>query len=296
MSAIEFNLDGLKVSLQKPYKPAADEEANFIGRQQEINLILTSWIAGPGRLPFAPVLVGKPGIGKTQLAYTAARQAGRDLYVFNGSYDIPGQDLAATFTTGDANDSSEIRYMLSALSTAMVLGGVFLCDELGELHETALAMLLPLLDDQRCIESTLLGRRIQAHPHFRFIATMNRSDPLIARLTTNDKLARRLDLIEVGDFSALDFQTLVDRHFPGSRGNEKLLRHFWKCWRREHSDSLPTPADAFRIFRKAENHAQAAVLQASGCWVSLETEGLPISIQHLDAVFAQPVVELEHTR
>jgi MoxR-like ATPase len=296
MSAIEFNLDGLKVFLQKPYKPSTDEGANLIGRQQELNLILTSWIAGPGKLPFAPVLVGKPGTGKTQLAYTAAREAGRELYVFNGSYDVPGQDLAATFTTGDSNDSSEIRYLLSALSTAMVRGGVFLCDELGELHETALAMLLPLLDDQQCIESTLLGRRIRAHPRFRFIATMNLSDPLIARLATNDKLARRLDLIEVGDFSALDFQTLVDRHFPGSRGNETLLRHFWKCWRHKHKDSLPTPADAFRIFRKAENHAQAAVLKASGCWASLETEGLPISIQHLDAVFAQPAVELEYTR
>ena len=129
----------------------------------------------------------------------------------------------------------------------MIRGAVFLCDELGELHETALAMLLTLLDDQQCIESTLLGQRIHAHPRFRFIATMNSADPLIGRLTTNDKLARRLDLIEVGDFSARDIQTLVDRRFPASRSNGRLLRHFWKCWRRLHQDSLPTPSDACRV-------------------------------------------------
>jgi MoxR-like ATPase len=292
MSAVEIVLNGRRVILKAPYQGPIDDERNCIGRQDELNLILTSWIAGPGKAAFAPVLVGKPGIGKTQLAYTAARMAGRELYVFNGSYDVPGQDLAATFTIGNDSDSSEIRYMLSALSSAMVCGGVFLCDELGELHESTLAMLLPLLDDQQCLDSSLLGHRIKADPRFRFIATVNSSDPLVARLTSNDKLARRLDLIEVSDFTADNIQALVERHFPGSRDNEKLLRHFWKCWRRRHQESLPTPADAFRIFRKAENHAQAELLRASGCWETLETEGLPLSAQHLDAVFAQPTVEL----
>jgi hypothetical protein len=284
-SAVEYVLGGKTVILKPPYEPPDDADNAFVGRQEELRLILTSWIARPGKPAFAPVLIGKPGVGKTQLAYAAARLADRELYVFNGSYDVPGQDLAATFTTGDNAASSEIRYLLSALSTAMIRGGVFLCDELGELHETALAMLLPLLDDQQCIESTLLGQRIHAHPRFRFIATMNSADSLIGRLSTNDKLARRLDLIEVGEFSARDIQTLVDRRFPASRSNGQLLRHFWKCWRRLHQDSLPTPSDAFLIFRKAENFAEAEQLEASGSWASLETNGLPLSIKHLDAAF-----------
>lgn len=289
MSAVEYNLNGKNVILKQPYKAPIDDDATLIGRQEELKLILTSWIARPGKPAFAPVLIGKPGIGKTQLAYTAARMAGRELYVFNGSYDIPGQDLAATFTTGDGSDASEIRYLLSALSTAMIRGGVFLCDELGELHETALAMLLPLLDDQQCIESTLLGQRIHAHPRFRFIATMNNSDPLVGRLTTNDKLARRLDLIEVGDFNARDIQTLVDRQFSTIGSSDRLLRHFWKCWRRRHKDSLPTPWDAFRIFRKAENFAQAEQFESTDSWASLETDGLPLLNKHLDAVFEKQV-------
>ena len=296
MSAVEYKLSGKTVILKQPYKPPADAEDAFVGRQEELKLILTSWIARPGKSAFAPVLVGKPGIGKTQLAYAAARLAERELYVFNASYDIPGQDLAATFTTGENGDSSNIRYLLSALSTAMIRGGVFLCDELGELNENALAMLLPLLDDQQCIESTLLGQRIHAHPRFRFIATMNSADSLIGRLTTNDKLARRLDLIEISDFSARDIQTLVDRQFPKCRSNVKLLRHFWKLWRRQHKDLLPTPSDAFGIFRKAENIAQAEQFEASGSWSSLETIGMSLSTEHLDAVFKQNVSNLVQIR
>jgi len=287
MPAIEYTLNGKTVYLKEPFKPAADAENAFVGRHEELRLILTSWIARPGKPAFAPVLVGKPGVGKTQLAYAAARLAERELYVFNGSYDVPGQDLAATFTTGDGSDSSNIRYLLSALSTAMVRGGVFFCDELGELHETALAMLLPLLDDQQCIESTLLGQRIRAHPRFRFIASMNSSDPLIGRLRSNDKLARRLDLIEVGDFSASDIQTLIERHFPAASTNTKVLSHFWKCWRRQHDAALPTPSEVIRIFRKAENFAEAERLDDAGCWARLEADGPAFSIEHLDAAFAQ---------
>lgn len=289
MSAAEYILGGKTVIFKQPYQPPADSDDLFVGREEELKLILTSWIARPGKPAFAPVLIGKPGVGKTHLAYTAARLAERELYVFNGSYDVPGQDLAATFTTGDGSDPSEIRYLLSALATAMIRGGVFLLDELGELHESALAMLLPLLDDQQVIESTLIGQRIRAHPRFRFIATVNSADPICGRLTSNDKLARRLDLIEVGDFSSRDIQTLVDRHFPASRSNDQLLRHFWNCWRRRHNDSLPTPADAFRIFRKAENIAEAEQLQTSGSWGSLETNGLPLSIKHLEAAFERCV-------
>ncbi len=287
MPAIEYTLGGKKVYLKEPYRPPDDSDDAFIGRHDELKLILTSWIARPGRPAFAPVLIGKPGVGKTQLAYAAARLAERELYVFNGSYDVPGQDLAATFTTGDGSDSSDIRYLLSALTTAMIRGGVFLCDELGELHDTALAMLLPLLDDQQCIESTLLGQRIEADPRFRFIATMNSNDPLIGRLRSNDKLARRLDLIEVGDFSAGDIQALVERHFSAVGCNSEILSHFWKRWRRDYDNALPTPSDVLRLFRKAENLAEAERISEIGCWSCLETAGMPFSIDHLDAAFAQ---------
>jgi MoxR-like ATPase len=287
MPAIEYSLGGKTVYLKEPYKPPEGAEESFVGRHEELRLILTSWIARPGKPAFAPVLVGKPGVGKTQLAYAAARLAERDLYVFNGSYDIPGQDLAASFTTGDDSESSDIRYLLSALSTAMVCGGVFLCDELGELHDTALAMLLPLLDDQQCIESTLLGHRIKADPRFRFIATMNSNDPLIGRLRSNDKLARRLDLIEVGDCNARDLQILIECHFPAVGSNSEMLTHFWRSWRRQHDDALPTPSEVFRIFRKAENLAEAERISETGCWACLETAGVPFSIEHLNAAFEQ---------
>lgn len=294
MSALTYALGGKTVLLHEPYEPRDDARDDFVGRTDELRLMFTGWLARPGKPPFAPLLIGDPGVGKTRLAYQAARMSGRELYVFSGNDDVTAQELAVSVASSGDSERFKLDYILSPLATAMVRGGVCLIDELGELRPSALAFLLPLLDGQQGFYSPLLGERIRAHPRFRFVATMNRSDPLAATLHRNHKLTRRLrPVIEVGDFSPREIQVLIDRHFPACQDNPKLLRHFWKCWRRHNKAAAPSPWDAIYIFGMAENIASAEGLEADASWTTLEIAGSSLRTEHIDAVFEQALGAVE---
>ena len=66
-----------------------------------------------------------------------------------------------------------IRYVASSLVTAMIRGGVVILDEGNRMSEKSWASLAPLLDDRRYVESIVAGIKVQAHPDFRLVATMN---------------------------------------------------------------------------------------------------------------------------
>jgi MoxR-like ATPase len=68
---------------------------------------------------------------------------------------------------------AKIQYAASSLVTAMMRGGVCVLDEGNRMSEKAWASLAPLLDQRRYIESIVTGLKIQAHPDFRFVATLN---------------------------------------------------------------------------------------------------------------------------
>jgi len=40
-------------------------------------------------LPMNPRLLGKPGVGKTTLAYAAGKRMGRDVYILQATMDTP---------------------------------------------------------------------------------------------------------------------------------------------------------------------------------------------------------------
>lgn len=143
----------------------------WIGQQDVLDQLLAAWLViGAGDVPLNPRLVGKPGVGKTTLAYAAAKSLEKEVYIFQCTMDTRPEDLLITPVV-DAKGG--IRYVASALVTAMIRGGVCILDEANRMSEKSWASLAPLLDARRYIESIVAGLKIVAAPGFRICVTMN---------------------------------------------------------------------------------------------------------------------------
>lgn len=140
--------------------------------QQELKLqLLASWIVlDKTDFPLNPRLLGKPGVGKTTLAYSTAKELGKEVYIFQATMDTRPEDLLITPVIAS---NQEIKYVASPVVTAMIRGGVLILDEGNRMSEKSWASLAPLLDNRRYIESIVAGIKVKAHPNFRFVATMN---------------------------------------------------------------------------------------------------------------------------
>lgn len=160
-------IDGTVLHLTHP-----DElPIRWVGQEDLLIQLLAAWTVMDDRdLPLNPRLIGKPGVGKTTLAYAAGKQVGREVYLFQATMDTRPEDLIVTPVVG--NDR-EIRYVASSLVTAMLRGGILILDEGNRMSEKAWASLAPLLDARRYVESLVAGIKIPAHRDFRFCATMN---------------------------------------------------------------------------------------------------------------------------
>ena len=132
--------------------------------------MLAAWyVVDAQDLPMNPRLVGKPGVGKTTLAYAAAQRLGRDAYILQATSDTNSGDLLIS----SVQNNGTTRYCASPLVSAMIRGGVCILDEACRMSEKSWASLAPLLDSRRYIDSALAGVKIKAHPLFRLVATMN---------------------------------------------------------------------------------------------------------------------------
>jgi MoxR-like ATPase len=160
-------IDGVELQLAHP-----DQfESHWIGQEELVDQLRAAWLViDRDDLPLNPRLVGKPGVGKTSLAYATARLLGQEVYVFQATMDTRPEDLIVTPVIAD---SQRIKYVASPLVTAMIRGGVCLLDEGNRMGEKCWASLAPLLDGRRYVESIVAGIKIKAHPNFRFCATMN---------------------------------------------------------------------------------------------------------------------------
>jgi MoxR-like ATPase len=132
---------------------------------------LAAWLViDKNDIPLNPRLIGKPGVGKTTLAYAAAKKLNKEVYIFQCTMDTRPEDLLITPVV---DTSGGIRYVASALVTAMIRGGVCILDEANRMSEKSWASLAPLLDTRRYIESIVAGLKVLAHPEFRICVTMN---------------------------------------------------------------------------------------------------------------------------
>lgn len=165
------NVSGIRIRLARPY------ELNFewVGNKTVLNQLRASWYCEHEKeAPMNPRLVGKPGVGKTALAYAAGASLGMPCYFFQGTADtLPNDLLINPLIVETSKDNSRVEYIASTVITAMIVGGVCILDEGNRMQEKAWASLAPLLDSRRYVESIAVGLMLKAHKNFRFVATMN---------------------------------------------------------------------------------------------------------------------------
>ena len=162
-----INIEGVELHLSEP-----DEVPMFwVGQTELLTQILASWLViGNDDLPLTPRLVGKPGVGKTTLAYHAARSLNKPVYLFQATMDTRPEDLIIIPVIAEGG---KIKYMASAVVSAMIKGGIAIIDEGNRMSEKSWASLAPLLDSRRYVESIVAGIKIKAHSDFRMCTTMN---------------------------------------------------------------------------------------------------------------------------
>ncbi|MGD8386888.1 MAG: AAA family ATPase [Desulfobacteraceae bacterium] len=163
----KVTVDGVELQLTQPDEiPMA-----WVGREELVAQVLASWLViGEGDFPLNPRLVGKPGVGKTTLAYHSGRMLHREVYLFQATMDTRPEDLIVTPVISEAG---RIKYMASSIVSAMIKGGVAVIDEGNRMSEKSWASLAPLMDARRYVESVVAGVKIKAHPDFRLCTTMN---------------------------------------------------------------------------------------------------------------------------
>jgi MoxR-like ATPase len=163
----QVTIEGVDLFLCEP-----DEvPMKWVGQPELVTQVLAAWlVVEKSDLPLAPRLVGKPGVGKTTLAYHSGRALGREVYLFQATMDTRPEDLIVTPVI---SERGKIKYMASSVVSAMIKGGVAVIDEGNRMSEKSWASLAPLLDSRRYVESVVAGIKIKAHPAFRLCTTLN---------------------------------------------------------------------------------------------------------------------------
>src|SRR3954470_40124 len=164
---MKITVEGIELHLAHP-----DElNVQWVGQEEAMRQLMAAWMVLDERdVPMNPRLLGKPGVGKTTMAYAGAKRIGRDVYIVQATVDTRPEDLLITPVIESA---SKLKYVASPLVTAMIKGGVAILDEGNRMSEKSWASLAPLLDNRRYVESVVAGVKIRAHRDFRLVATMN---------------------------------------------------------------------------------------------------------------------------
>lgn len=160
-------IEGVELHLVEPDQVPM----TWVGQPELVTQVLAAWLVlGEDDLPLSPRLVGKPGVGKTTLAYHAGRISNRPVYLFQATMDTRPEDLIVTPVI---SEERQIKYTASPVVSAIIKGGVAVIDEGNRMSEKSWASLAPLLDSRQYVESIVAGIKIQAHPDFRLCTTMN---------------------------------------------------------------------------------------------------------------------------
>jgi MoxR-like ATPase len=163
----KVNIEGIDLFLSHN----DDYGLKWIGKNELKRQLKACWLMiNEKDLPLSPKIVGKPGVGKTTLAYSVAKEYSDLVYIFQCTADTRPEDLIITPVISSDN---KIAYHASSIVTAMIKGGICILDEANRMSEKSWASLAPLLDNRRYVESIVAGIKIKAHKDFRICATMN---------------------------------------------------------------------------------------------------------------------------
>src|SRR5258708_39255732 len=102
-------IEGIPLHLAHP-----DElPVTWVGQEEVMRQLLAAWLVGdPQDLPMNPRLLGKPGVGKTTLAYAAAKRLGREDYIIQATVDTRPEDI---LVTPAIEGEARLRYAASPL-------------------------------------------------------------------------------------------------------------------------------------------------------------------------------------
>lgn len=245
----QATIDGITLTLTSP----VELSLKWVGQEELLRQLLAAWMVIDDRdIPFNPRLIGKPGVGKTTLAYAAARRLGRPVYLYQATMDTRPEDLIITPVIGP---DGKIQYTASSLVSAMLGGGVLILDEGNRMSEKAWASLAPLLDDRRYVESVITGLRIPARPDFRMVVTMNEDS---STFEVPEYIHSRLQPQIFVDFPEADEELLIlKENLPFS--DSAILGYVVSFLQRAHAaDELYSVRDGINIARYALKMAAAS--------------------------------------
>ncbi len=239
---MSVEIEGVTLHLAHP-----DElPVRWVGQEEPLRQLLAAWLmVDPRDTPMNPRLVGKPGVGKTTLAYAAGQRLGREVYIMQATVDTRPEDLLITPVIEGAG---KLRYVASPLVTAMIRGGVVILDEGNRMSEKSWASLAPLLDSRRYAESIVAGIKVKAHPNFRFVATLNDD---ASTFDLPEYIHSRLQPQILIDFPERDEEyQILQENLPF--GDEKILEYVTQFLQQAHSaDERYTVRDGINIARFA---------------------------------------------
>jgi MoxR-like ATPase len=221
-------------------------QQDWIGQGEILRQLLACWlVVDPSDRPLAPRLTGPPGIGKTTLAMSAARQRKQALYILQCTADTRPEDLLVTPVLAE---SGKIAYHASPLVSAMLTGGVCVLDEGNRMNEKSWASLAPLLDHRRYVESIIAGITIAAHADFRVAVTMNEDE---STYEVPDYILSRLQPSLALGFPSRDDELAILRyHLPFAR--PELLALTVEFLQKAHELKLDfSPRDGINLLRYA---------------------------------------------
>jgi MoxR-like ATPase len=268
MAVMIVEIEGVHLHLAHPDELAVQ----WVGQEDVMRQLLAAWLVIDERdLPMNPRLIGKPGVGKTTLAYAAAKRLGRDVYIMQATADTRPEDLLISPVIEGAN---KLKYVASPLVSAMLRGGIVILDEGNRMSEKSWASLAPLLDNRRYIESIVAGVKIKAHPLFRLVSTMNDDS---STFDLPEYIHSRLQPQILIDFPSYDEElAILKENLPF--GDDEILEYVTEFLQHAHAaDERYSARDGINIARfamKLRHMAKDRVQRSEALRISiLETLG-----------------------